>query len=95
MKGFNIMEWFDTEDESVSIRLCDISAVELDVSTVETNIVIFRVTSIPAEKLAQKLHQAGVYVLATGVDTIRAVTNLNVSSAQISETVKTIRKVLS
>ncbi len=57
--------------------------IELDPASVETNIVIARVTKVPAERLARELDQAGLRVLATGPDTIRAVTSLAVTSEEI------------
>ena len=74
--------------------ICDVPDVELDPDTVETNIVIFRVASMSAADLAGQLHQAGVHVLATGPDSIRAVTSLAVDGAQIEEAVGIIRDLL-
>jgi threonine aldolase len=71
-----------------------LGGIELDVSGVETNIVIFRVTSMPAAELAEKLHAAGVRVLPTGTDTIRAVTSLMVSAEDIRAAVEIFRKAL-
>ena len=73
---------------SLAHGLAQLPGVELDAATVETNIVRFRVTSAPAPRLVQQLSEAGVRVLATGPDTIRAVTNLNVSPADIAVAVE-------
>ncbi len=59
--------------------------IEIDPATVETNIVILRVTAAPAAELAEKLRDSGVLVLALGPDMIRAVANLMVSSEQIDQ----------
>ena len=75
--------------------ICELPGIELDSSTVETNIVIFGITSVPAAELAGRLHAAGVAVLATGPDTIRAVTNLTVSAEEIGAAVEIFRKLLS
>ncbi len=64
--------------------LAELPGVELDPATVETNIVIFRVTAVPAAELVERLAAAGVLVLATGPDSIRAVTNLTVSAEGIA-----------
>ena len=71
-----------------------IPGIELDPATVETNIVIFRVTSMPASELAGRLHDDGVHVLATGPDTIRAVTHLDVSADEITEALAIIGRVM-
>jgi threonine aldolase len=84
-----------TNAQILARGLAQLPGVELDVSTVETNIVRFRVTTIPATLLVQRLNEAGIRVLATGPDTIRAVTNLNVTSEQIAVAVECFGRVLS
>ena len=74
--------------------IAELPGVELNVADVETNIITFRVTSTPAGELVRKLHAAGVGVLATGPDTIRAVTNLMVSAEDIDRAVRVFREVL-
>ena len=63
--------------------LSRLPGLELDPASVQTNIVLVRVTKLPAATLVGALDQAGVRVLATGPDAIRGVTNLMVSSEQI------------
>jgi threonine aldolase len=79
------------EDHANARRLADALArlpgIELDPATVETNIIIFRVTAMLAADLVARLGAAGVLVLATGPDKIRAVTHLDVSSDQIAEAI--------
>ena len=72
----------------LAVGLSRIDGVELDASTVETNIVIFRVASVPAARLVEELAKAGVLVLASGPDTIRAVTHLDVSAEQVRRAVQ-------
>ena len=74
--------------------LAELPGVELDPATVETNIVIFRVTTAPVAELIERLAKEGVLVLATGPDTIRAVTNLMVTRSDIGEAIDIFRKVL-
>ncbi len=74
--------------------ICDLPGIELDVRDVETNIVLVRVTSMPAADLAARLGVAGVGVLATGADTIRAVTNLMVSADDMAAAVEVFGTVL-
>ena len=63
--------------------LSRLPGLELDPASVQTNIVLMRVTKLPAASLVGVLEQAGVRVLATSPDAIRAVTNLMVSSGDI------------
>jgi threonine aldolase len=74
--------------------IADLPGIELEVKDVETNIVFFKINSMPAKELAGKLHKNGVFVLALGPDIIRAVTHLNVSSEQITDTIDIFKKIL-
>jgi len=74
--------------------IAPLPGIDLDPATVETNIIIFRFTNRPAAQLADELHRAGVYLLATGPDTLRAVTHLDVSAEQIDEAVSIFAKIL-
>ena len=75
--------------------LAQMPGIDLDLKTVETNIVRFRVISLPAPQLIAKLEAAGVRMLNTGPDTIRAVTNLNVAVEDITSTLQVLRRLLS
>jgi len=66
---------------------------EVSPSEVETNMVRFRVTGVPAEEVVERLRLRGVLVLATDRLTIRAVTNLMVSTEDIHRAVKALAKV--
>ena len=86
------------EDHANAHRLAEALArmpgIALDPATVETNIIIFRVTGGSAPALADRLKAAGVFVLAGGPDSIRAVTHLDVSAAQIDEAIGIFAQVL-
>jgi len=86
-----------SEDHANARRLAEgiagLPGVEFDPATVETNIVIFRTTSMPPAQWVARLKAAGVLVLAGGPDTVRAVTHLDVSAAQIDEAVAAFRRV--
>ena len=71
--------------------LAALPGVELDLSTVETNIVMFRITSMPATEMIEKLAQADIGMLALVPNQIRAVTNLNVTREDIDRTIDAIR----
>ena len=71
--------------------IADLPGVELDLSTVETNILMFRSTSMPATEMVEKLARADIGMLALVPDLIRAVTNLNVTREDIDRTIDAIR----
>ncbi len=72
----------------------EINGIEIDPLHVETNIVTFRVTSCTANDLVQYLRGMGLLVNATGPNTIRAVTHLDISPDDIIEAVKIISEVM-
>jgi threonine aldolase len=75
--------------KALATGLASIAGLEADVAEVETNMVRFRVLSMPAQELVEKLQARGVLVLAVGHDTIRAVTNLMVSAEDIGIAIAT------
>jgi threonine aldolase len=79
--------------------LAGIPGLAVDLATVETNIVCFDVTAMPASQLVTALAARGVLVLARDAKSIRAVANLMVTVEDIGaaldvfrETVKTGKK---
>ncbi|MBI5726197.1 MAG: low-specificity L-threonine aldolase [Planctomycetes bacterium] len=74
-------------------ELAKLPGIELDPSEVETNIVFFHVTTMPAAELVKKLRASGVAVLALGHDTVRAVTSLEVDWQDIMRAVDVFRKI--
>ena len=73
----------------------DCSGIVADVAAIETNIVRFKVTSLPAAEFAERLFAKGLRVLPAGPDGIRAIPYLNISREQILEAIEIIRNVLS
>jgi threonine aldolase len=63
--------------------LAGLNGLELHPADVETNMVRFRVLSMPADEFVRRLRNHSVLVLAVGRDTIRAVTNLMVTAEDI------------
>ncbi|MCI0473882.1 MAG: low-specificity L-threonine aldolase [Ignavibacteria bacterium] len=57
--------------------------VEIDLNLIQTNIILFRVKDMAREEFILKLSKAGVLVSAGAGDYIRAVSHLDVSSADI------------
>ncbi len=74
--------------------LAGLEGISLDPAEVETNIVIFRLTDMPAAEFVQRLAGAGVGMLATAADQVRAVTNLMVAAEQIPAAVEAVRTCL-
>ena len=64
--------------------LAELDGLDADVDAVETNLVFFRVVSMPAAELVEKLRAEGVLVLAAAPDRIRAVTNLMVRREDVA-----------
>ena len=80
--------------KALASGLAAVSGLEADPAEVETNMVRFRVRSLPAQQLVDSLRAQGVLVLAVGPDTIRAVTSLMVSADDIQAAVAMIARVL-
>jgi threonine aldolase len=59
--------------------LSSIGKVEIDLDSVETNIVVFRVTGgVSAKGVVERLKERGILISAFGADAIRLVTHLDV-----------------
>jgi threonine aldolase len=74
--------------------LAAMPGLEIDPASVETNIAIFAVRCCPAAEFVQRLARRGVLMLATGSDTVRAVTSLAVSPGQIDQALETVAAAL-
>lgn len=74
--------------------LAALPGIEIDLAAVQTNMVLFRVTTMPARDLVQRLNAREVRVLSTGPDTIRAVAHLGISAADIRAAVRRCREAL-
>jgi threonine aldolase len=75
--------------------IAGLPGIRLDPATVETNIVIFEVDQRlrPAAAFADRLEERGVRMFATTQDKLRAVTHLDVSSAQIDQAIRVVTDV--
>jgi threonine aldolase len=71
--------------------------VELDLATVQTNIVVFSLVDrkgVPdAAAFVERCRERGVWLNAFGPRTVRAVTHLDVSADQVREAAKVMRAV--
>ena len=72
------------------------AAVQLDLATVQTNIVVFRLASgaPDAATLVARARDRGVLLNAFAVRTVRAVTHLDVSAAQVAQAGEILRELL-
>ena len=74
--------------------LADLPGVDIDPTTVETNIVVFGVRGAPAPEVVARLKDRSVLVLARDAASIRAVTNLNVTGDEIEAALAAFGQVL-
>jgi threonine aldolase len=75
--------------------LAELPGVVIDLDGVETNIIRFRSTGLPAPALARRCREAGVALLAYGPEELRAVLHLDVSDADAERAADVFRRVLS
>jgi threonine aldolase len=87
------------EDHANARRLAEglaaLPGVKLDPATVETNLVFFDLTgALDAPTVVERLLARGIRVGAMSARSIRAVTHLDVSAAQVEQTLEAARAVL-
>ncbi len=70
--------------------LAGIPGVELDPSSVQTNIILFGHRTLNSVELMLKAHEAGVFILPAGRDTMRAVTSLMVRREDVLKAIDLI-----
>ncbi|MCE5276505.1 MAG: GntG family PLP-dependent aldolase [Planctomycetaceae bacterium] len=75
--------------------LAALPGVKLDPQSVQTNIVFFDITTMPAADLAARLDEAGVRIMALGPHSCRAVTCLEVDEQDIERALAIAGQVLS
>jgi threonine aldolase len=76
--------------------LAEIAGLSIDPDQIRTNIVFFELADNPmsAEQFAQKLDAAGVRMLPTGAQKVRAVTHYHITSKDIDQALAVISKVM-
>jgi threonine aldolase len=80
--------------KALASGLAALSGLEVDPAEVETNMVKFRVRSLPAQQFVDRVRAQRVLVLPVGPDTIRAVTNLMVSAEDIQAAIAIIAGIM-
>lgn len=85
------------EDHQKAKMLADaiinIPSLEIDYNSVQTNIVIFKPLKISVEESIKKCKQEGLLLSVGKVDSLRAITHLDVSFEEIKTAIKIIKKV--
>ena len=79
--------------QQLAQALAKMDGIELDPTTVQTNIVAF-VTHSSATWVVQQLKKHGIAMLATGPNTVRAVTSLAVTAEQIEQTITALQLIV-
>jgi threonine aldolase len=83
-QGLEMLAEDHTKARRLAERLADCRGIQLDLGTVQTNIIVFRLApnAPDAATLVERARERGVLVSAFGPRTIRAVTHLDVSLEQ-------------
>lgn len=68
--------------------------IDLDPSSVQTNIVRFRLTGTSSAAFVDHMHARGVHLLPNGPDGVRAVFYLDITDRQTKEALHTVRRTL-
>jgi threonine aldolase len=70
-----------------ALALSGLPGLSIDMDSVQTNMVIFRVTGMRADEAVRRLSAKGVALIAVGPDRLRAVFHLDISKSQVEEAV--------
>lgn len=70
--------------------LARIEGIEIDPSSVETNIVRYHLTGVPAGLFVEEAHRRGVHMLPSGADAVRAVFYLDISTDDVDHSLRLI-----
>jgi threonine aldolase len=77
---------------ALATGIAAIPGLEADPAAVRTNIVMFRVRCEPAPRFTARLAAAGVMVIGRDQETIRAVTSLEISAADVTRALQCLRQ---
>ncbi len=79
----------------LAAALADLPRIEIDLSSVQTNIVRFRVTSLSPFDFVERCHAEGVHMLGSSPDRVRAVLHRDVSPSEVEAAISLIQKAVS
>ncbi|MGX9143225.1 threonine aldolase family protein [Mesorhizobium sp. 128a] len=71
-------------------RLAELDQVELDLTTVETNIVRFRLKGVRASDFVEESYRRGLHMLPSGRDAVRAVFYLDISENDVTSALRVV-----
>ena len=71
-----------------------IDGLEVDLDRVQSNLVRFRVTAMPAGAFATRCHAGGVHLLPQGENGVRAVTHRDISAPDVERALDIMRRVV-
>lgn len=80
--------------QTLAQGLARVEGLELNPADVQTNIVLFQTPTLPAPELVRRLQQKGVGMLVFGEHSVRAVTSLQVTAAQVAQVPKLVEEAL-
>jgi threonine aldolase len=79
-------------------RVAGLPGIDLDLQTVDTNIVFFSLTDdalLPADELASRLAEEGILVHALGRDRVRMVTHYHICADDVDAAARAVERLLS
>jgi len=79
---------------SLAEGLASMEGISAEPDLVETNIVRFDVDVMPGGEFVDRCFDRGVHLLPGGLSTVRAVTHLDVTAAQIEQALEVMRRVI-
>lgn len=74
--------------------ITELAGIEIDLTTVETNIVRFRLTNVDAGAFVDEAHRRGLHMLPSGDDGVRAVFYLDIARADVNAALAITRETL-
>jgi threonine aldolase len=70
----------------------ELPGIDIDIPSVQTNIVRFRVTTLSPFDFVERCHAEGVHMLGYSPDRVRAVLHRDVSRSQVEAAISSIQK---
>lgn len=86
------------EDHATAARfaagLAETPGITIDAAGVETNLVYFAVTGMPAVRFCEEVHARGAWMLPAGPQRVRAVTHLGITTADVDGALAAVTAVM-
>jgi threonine aldolase len=81
--------------KNLAAAIAEIPSLEIDIKTVQTNIVIFKSRTLSVEKAITRLKNSGILISEGKTGYLRAITHLDVNPAEIEKTKKIFKEIFS